>query len=225
GIQKVKFGSIRECRSARALTELYRNFDSLPAAINRYFHFFAGTLFVEDEIHVKLGRHLLTVNGGNNVAADIESPHAKLSDAIAAANSRLRRGATTRDGLHEQAFLNGKVERFTEAATNGKRIDTQVRLVHAAVGNQIMCDALRRVDRNRKTDTGGSSGWCVDRGIDADHLTAGVDQRSTGIPAIDGGVGLNCFVYKSRLARLYGSAERADDARGQRALKSERIAD
>src|SRR6266478_1054177 len=52
-----------------------------------------------------------------------------------------------------------------------------------------------------------------------------IDERPAGIAAIDGGVGLNGFVDKSRLTGLHGAAKRADDAGGEGGLKAERISD
>ena len=97
--------------------------------------------------------------------------------------------------------------------------------MHAAVGHEVVGDGFCRVDRNGKADSGGSAGGRVNRGIDADDLAVRIDERPAGIAAIDGGVGLNGFVDKSRLTSLHGAAKRADDAGGEGGLKAERISD
>ena len=51
-----------------------------------------------------------------------------------------------------------------------------------------------------------------------------IDKWTAGISAVDCSVGLNRFVDQSVLAGLYGAAERAHDSRGERTLKTERIA-
>src|SRR6266852_486549 len=95
----------------------------------------------------------------------------------------------------------------------------------AAVGHEIVRDAFGAIDGNGEADAGGGATRRVNRGVDADDFAVRIDERPSGIAAIDGGVGLNGFVDESGLAGLHGSADGADYAGGQRALKSEGIAD
>src|SRR5438128_6365045 len=97
--------------------------------------------------------------------------------------------------------------------------------MNAAVGNQIVRDAFSRVDGNRETDSRSGSGGRVDCGVDADDFTVRIDKRAAGISAVDGSVGLNRFVNESGLARLHSAADRANNSRGERTLKTERISD
>src|SRR5712672_1290173 len=88
-----------------------------------------------------------------------------------------------------------------------------------------MGNAFGAVDRNGEADAGGGAARRVDRGVDADHFAARIDQRAAGVAAIDGGVGLNGLIDESGLAGLHSAADGADDAGGQRALETEWIAD
>src|SRR5438045_7346950 len=95
----------------------------------------------------------------------------------------------------------------------------------AAVGDEIVRDALRGVDGNGEADTRGRTSGCVDGRVDPDDFAVGIDERAAGISAIDGGVGLNGLIDESSLTGLHGAPERADDAGGERALETEGIAD
>src|SRR5436309_1524776 len=94
-----------------------------------------------------------------------------------------------------------------------------------ALGHQIVGDALGTVDRNGEADAGGGAAGRENRRVDADDLAARVDERTAGIAAINGGVGLNGFIDESALAGLHGPAERADYSGGQGALETEGISD
>jgi len=52
-----------------------------------------------------------------------------------------------------------------------------------------------------------------------------VNQRPSGVAAVDGGVGLNRFINKRGLAGLHCAAQRAHHTRSERRLEAERIAD
>src|SRR5882762_6666362 len=97
--------------------------------------------------------------------------------------------------------------------------------MNPAVGHQVVGDALRAVDGNGEADAGGGAAGRVNGGIDADDFAARIDERATGIAAVDGGVGLNGFVDEGGLAGLHGAANGADYAGGERALEAEGIAD
>src|SRR5258708_7713223 len=87
-----------------------------------------------------------------------------------------------------------------------------------------MRNALSAVDRDRESDASSGAGRSVDGGIDADDFTARINERTAGISAIDGSVGLNRFIDEGGLAGLHGAADGADYSGGQRALKAKRIA-
>ena len=97
--------------------------------------------------------------------------------------------------------------------------------MHAAVGHEIVGNVLCGVDGNGEADAGGGAAGRIDRGVDANDFPVRIDERPAGIAAVDGGVGLNGFVNESGLAGLDGAPERADDARSERGLEAEGIAD
>ena len=52
-----------------------------------------------------------------------------------------------------------------------------------------------QIDRDGETDAHIAAGTAKNRGIDADHFAAQIDQRPAGITGIDRGVGLNKISY------------------------------
>ena len=88
---------------------------------------------------------------------------------------------------------------------------------HLAALDQLIDDSPDEVARNRKSNAlVAAAGLPVgaladDAGVDADELTAHVDERPAGISWINRGIGLNeIFVFRKPHVR---AAERADDAR------------
>src|SRR5712691_2458254 len=198
-------------------------------------HFFAATiegdidavaraLAVQDHIHVELIGDFLSVNGHDDIAADGDLPHACLCDAISATNPGPGCRTAARDPFHEQAILHRQVQRLTEPVVDRHRFDTEKGAVNAAVGYEIVGDALRRVDRNGKADARRSARGCVNGGVDPDDLAARIDERAARIAAVDGGIGLNGFINEGGLAGLYRASQGADHARSEGALKAEGIA-
>src|SRR5262249_52020555 len=112
-----------------------------------------------------------------------------------------------------------------QTTADDKCIHTEICLVNPTVRDQIMRDTFCGVNRDCEADARSCSGWCVDRGIDADDFAVGIDERTARIAAVNRGVGLNRFVNESGLAGLYGAAERADDAGRESTLKTKWIPD
>src|SRR6202030_305477 len=112
-----------------------------------------------------------------------------------------------------------------EVPTNWQRFQSKKCAVHPAVGDQVIGDSFGGADRDGESDARGGSRRSINRGVYADHFTVRVDERASGIAAIDSRVGLNGFIDESRLTGLHRAAQRADHAGGQGTLKSERIAD
>jgi len=80
----------------------------------------------------------------------------------------------------------------------------------------------RHVDGDREADADVAAALAVDRAVDADHLTADVEQRPAGVAGIDGRVGLNEIVVRPGSDR---PSLGADDAGGDGLAETERIAD
>src|SRR5713226_1982142 len=75
---------------------------------------------------------------------------------------------------------------------------------------------------HRKADADRAARRRDDQRVDADHFAIEVEQRTTGIAAVDGGVGLDVAVIG---AGVDVAVARRDDARRNRAAEAERIAD
>src|SRR6202040_2385034 len=93
----------------------------------------------------------------------------------------------------------------------------------AAVGHEVVRNALGAVDGNGEADACGGAARRVNRGVDADDFAVRIDERAAGIAAVDGGVSLNGFINESGLTGLHGASEGADNAGGERGLEAERI--
>ncbi len=81
---------------------------------------------------------------------------------------------------------------------------------------------LHRIGRNVEADADRTAGRRVDRGVDADDVAFDVERRSAGIAFVDRRVDLQIVVIRSR-ADI--TAARGNDARGDGAAETERIAD
>src|SRR6266704_7102559 len=106
---------------ARAFAELHGDVHFLSTTVNGYRDGVARTLAIQNEIDVELTANFLIVNGGDDVAADMNSSHARLHDPVPAANSRGRSRAAGSDEFHEQAFLNRQIQRFAEPSVDRQR--------------------------------------------------------------------------------------------------------
>ncbi len=144
---------------------------------------------------------------------------------VPALDARSGSRPASRGGLHQQSLLRGKSQRFRKRFVDRNRLHSKKRLVHFAIGNQIVCDAFRGIDRNGEANSRRCTARRIDRRIDADHFAMSVDQRPAGISAVDRCVGLNRFIDQGVLPGLHRAAQRAHHSRRQRALKSKRIAD
>src|SRR6266850_3470805 len=209
---------------AGAFAEFDGDVHLLAAAIDSDIHGVARAFAIEDDVDIKLTRDLLTVDGDDNIAADVNTAHASLYQAIPAADpGNSGRAAESRD-FNEQAFVNGQVQRFTEPAANGQSLHAEESAVNAAVGDEVVGDAFCGVYGNGEADAGRGSAGRIDGGIDADDFTVRIDERASGVAAIDSRIGLNGFVDEGGLAGLHGAAESADDAGSERGLETEGIA-
>src|SRR6266700_7381199 len=175
---------------ARAFAELHGNVHFLSTTVNGYRDGVARTLAVENQIDVELTADFLIVNGGDDVAADVNSSHASLHDPVPAANSCGSSRAAGSYEFHQQAFLNRQIQRFAEPSVDRQRLHAEKSAVHAAVGDEVVGDILCRVDGNGEADARGGAAGRVDRGINSDHITVRIDEWAAGIAAVNGRVGL-----------------------------------
>src|SRR5581483_5456117 len=76
--------------------------------------------------------------------------------------------------------------------------------------------------RHRKADADRAARWRDDRRVDADDLAVEIEQRTTGVAAIDRGVGLDVIIIRPRIDIAVTGR---DDAGGHGAAETKRVAD
>src|SRR5690606_17668609 len=76
------------------------------------------------------------------------------------------------------------------------------------------------VDRDGEAD---ALGWVDDQGVDADHFTQDVDERSSAVAGIDRRIGLNDVVI-SAVGDVQGTVFAADHAYGYGVIQAEGVA-
>ncbi len=87
---------------------------------------------------------------------------------------------------------------------------------------ELIDHAGHRLRGHRKADADRAARRRDDQRVDADHFAIEIKQRTAGIAAVDGGVGLDVAVVG---AGVDVAVARRDDAGGDRAAEAERIAD
>src|SRR5690606_20153850 len=122
----------------------------------------------------------------------------------------------------EGTALHGQIEAVGELAINGLDANPEPAALDLAVTQQALHDRLGQARRNREADALISARATHDRIVDADQLAAGVDQRTTRVARVDGGIGLQeiLVLMNAELAAL-GSR---DDAHRHRLPDAEGIA-
>src|SRR4029453_13646171 len=128
------------------------------------------------------------------------------------------------DRLDAHTCLAREIEVTNVAAwqRHGFPPNAEPRAPHATVAYQRDGDPLRGRRSDRETDALRRQD---DRGVDADHLAARVDERTSRIAGIERGIGLQHVVEQASRLRSHRAAERADNARRHRVLESVGIAD
>ena len=90
--------------------------------------------------------------------------------------------------------------------------------------NQLVEDSRDRIDRHGEADAGGLADLADDRRIHADDLAPRVEERAARVAGVDCGVGLDDPRDHPAVLGLERAIQAADDARGQRPLQAERVA-
>ena len=114
-------------------------------------------------------------------------------------------------------------KRFGQLGRDVLRLDADPAAHDLAGADDRLHHRLRGRDRNRKADAERAAAARIDRGIDAEQVAVGVDQRAARIAGIDRGVGLD-EVLEGVDAEVV-AAERRDDAHGDGLADAERVAD
>src|SRR5262249_13776332 len=92
-----------------------------------------------------------------------------------------------------------------------------------AVLDELIHHAVRHVDRDGESDADVAAAARENGGVDADQLAPEIDERAPRVAGGDGGVRLDEVLVPIGIDARAGEA--ADDSRGHRVLKPERIAD
>ena len=80
-------------------------------------------------------------------------------------------------------------------------LNAEERVTDLLAGGQLVGDRLRLVGRDGEPDADVAVRTLRgDRAVDADHLTAHVDQRPTGVARVDRGIGLDGVADRDRAA-------------------------
>ena len=93
--------------------------------------------------------------------------------------------------------------------------------------DQLSGDKHHQIDRNRETDAFVAARIAGDRGVDANHLTSQIQQRTAAVARVDGGVGLqeilqtDLFGAQFQITPTFG----ADDAVADGVAQPEGTAD
>ena len=114
------------------------------------------------------------------------------------------------------------VEAFGDLVGDLLDADAEPAAAQLAELPELIDHAGHRLRRHRKADADRAARRRDDQRVDADHLAVEVEQRTAGIAAVDGGVGLDVTVIGTGVDV---AVARRDDARRDRAAEAERIAD
>src|SRR5215472_8003594 len=214
-----------ECSVAVELAELHRNIRLFSAAIHGHIDGISGAAMIENPVDIELVGDFLAVDGYNDIASNVEPGHAREYNTISAADAGLSRGSALGGHFDQQTFLHGQIQRLAEPAGDRDRLNAEDGPVHAAGADEVIGDIFCGVDRDSEANACRGSAGCVDCRINADHVAMRIDQRTAGIPAVDGRIGLDRFFNGRGLGGAYGSANGADHAGCERRLKAKWVAD
>ena len=146
----------------------------------------------------------------------------EFQDDVAVVDTGLVGGATVVHAGDHGAGDVLQADRFGDVGGDLLDADAKPSAAGMAVFAELHHHALGEVGRDRKADADRAAGGGVDGGVDADDVAVHVEQRATGVAAVDGGVGLDEVVVGA-LADV--AAAGGDDTGGDGAAEAEGIAD
>ena len=163
--------------------------------------------------------HLQSAGVGHFLAVDLGDDIADFQASLGARRIRFDLGHHRADGVVH-------VEELRVVRSDVGNSDSHVAVRHLAKLDQLLHRGTHDLRRNGESHAGERTRGRDQEGIDPDHFTARVHQRTAGVSRIDGRVGLNEL---ARLAGVVGRrirpVQRADNAARYREAKSERIAE
>ena len=142
-------------------------------------------------------------------------------------HTRGRRPRVAAHGADEQALLHRQPEQRRDTGCDRARVDPDERMLDDALRDQLRRDVLHGVDRDGEADpdVAVAAARCLDLRVDADHLSARVEEWAARVAVIERGVGLDHVVDRRAVRRDDAALPRADDAGRDRAVLTERIPD
>src|SRR6185436_7757146 len=169
---------------------------------------------------------LLPIDRDDDVAAEADLVAVERGDDVAARDPGLCRRAVRRDGLDEHAVIDREVE-VAEGGVDRQRVDPEEAAVDPAVLLELGEQAPGGVDRDGEADADVPAAGAarLDLRVDPDHAAGRVEERTAGVARVDRRVGLDDAVDLEAVRRLDRAAGRRNDARRERALEPERVAD
>src|SRR6185437_4963606 len=139
-----------------------------------------------------LVRDWIAINGDDQITANRNGCVPQKSAFRPAAQAGSLRSAALHDLDDEQAGISSEAHLIGKIQPNWQSPHAQRGIAGMTEMYQVVQNSLGRIDGNGKADAGAllrSAG--KDHGINTDNLAVRVEQRATGIPGIDGRIGLD----------------------------------
>ena len=185
----------------------------------------AGLVLVHDDADVLRIGDLLTVDGDDEVSAELDGRIADVGLLGAAAQAGALGSSAGKDALDEDSVIGVEAHLRSEVGADGVGHNAERRAADLSIFCEIGEDGFRGVDGNGEADSGALIGAIgCDHGVDADDFAVRVEQRTAGVAGVDGCIGLN-GVFNGRAAFAADGANGGDDAGGHGSAQAERIAD
>src|SRR5581483_9020832 len=198
----------------------HRHLDAPPFPEHREPHGVADPVLVETRQQARHAIDRLPVHRHHDVARN----HAAIaSDGQATYSGRgggpSLRGSQYGDTLDTELLGDGAIQVLVD-------LDAQRRADIFALGDELGNHARDGVDRYRKPDPGVRAGRAENHRVDADQTAGAVEQGTTRVPRVDRRIGLDEVLDQTAAVRGgQGSIERRHDARSERPVQAEGIAD
>mmetsp|Transcript_10703 Transcript_10703/g.43300 ORF Transcript_10703/g.43300 Transcript_10703/m.43300 type:complete len:494 (+) Transcript_10703:435-1916(+) len=178
--------------------------------------------FLDEVQEVFDGLDLFVIDVRDEVAQDeraVAAAHAADEPGVGA--RRARRGVHDEDAVERLADARGEAAHDLVVGDGDADRGPQ----DAAEADDLVDDAADRVDGDREADAGRGARGREDGRVDADEAAVAVEQRAARVARVDRRVGLHAALDGSPTDALDLAADGRDDARGQRVIQAERIAD
>src|SRR5262245_23128766 len=193
----LRFGKLRQgqamlaesrCRRLGAAPRLPRR---LLVEHFRDHHLHVAGALVTPDLHVHFRAWPGTAHDARQVLGRPDGLAVETQDDVTGLDAGLVRRSAFLHRIHERALRPRQPESVRELLGDRLDDDAYPAARHLAGRAQLVGDVVGNVDRYREGQPHEAAGAAVDLGIDADHFSPQIEQRSAGIAGIDGDVGLN----------------------------------